>query len=83
MSWISGTILGVLAIGAIPDPQAIGLDAVFPAFYLVLLLGEVDGPRARATVAVAAAITLALMPFAPAGVPVIAAAAAALIGLRR
>ena len=83
VSWITGTILGVVAIGAIPDPQAIGLDAVFPAFYLVLLLGEVDGPRARATVAVAAAITLALMPFAPAGVPVIAAAAAALIGLRR
>jgi len=30
-----------------------------------------------------AAISLALVPFAPAGVPIIAAAGAALIGLRR
>jgi predicted branched-subunit amino acid permease len=82
-SWVAGTMLGVLATGLVPDPNAIGLDAVFPAFYLVLLLAEIDGPRARATVAVAAAVTLALMPWAPAGVPVIAAAAAALLGLRR
>ena len=32
---------------------------------------------------VAAALTLALVPFAPTGVPVIAACAAALFGLRR
>jgi predicted branched-subunit amino acid permease len=82
-SWVAGTILGVLATGLVPDPSAIGLDAVFPAFYLVLLLAEMDGPQARATVAVAAVVTLALMPWAPAGVPVIAASAAALLGLRR
>jgi predicted branched-subunit amino acid permease len=82
-SWVAGTILGVVATGLIPDPDALGLDAVFPAFYLALLLGEMDSPRARATVAVAAVITLALMPWAPAGVPVIAAAPAALLGLRR
>jgi predicted branched-subunit amino acid permease len=80
--WTSGTVIGVLATGAIPDPDAFGLDAVFPAFYLVLLFGEVDSARARLAVALAGALTLALMPFAPPGVPVLAAAAAALVGLR-
>lgn len=82
-AWVAGTAIGVLVSGTVPDPDAFGLDAIFPAFYLTLLLGELDGGRVYATVAVAAAITLALMPVAPSGVPVIAAAAAALLGLRR
>jgi branched chain amino acid efflux pump len=82
-AWVAGTAIGVLVSGAVPDPAAFGLDAIFPAFYLTLLLAELDGGRVYATVAVAAAITLALMSVAPPGVPVIAAAAAALLGLRR
>lgn len=82
-SWVAGTVIGVLVSGAVPDPGALGLDAIFPAFYLTLLLGELDGSRVYATVALAATITLALMPVAPPGVPVIAASAAALLGLRR
>ena len=82
-AWVAGTAIGVLGSGTVPDPDAFGLDAIFPAFYLTLLLGELDGGRVYATVAVAAAITLALMSVSPPGVPVIAAAAAALLGLRR
>ena len=65
------------------DPQALGLDAMFPAFFVVLLAGEA---RTRPTITAAAAgalIALALMPFTPAGIPVVAAAGAALLGLRR
>ena len=40
-------------------------------------------PPALATALVAGAITLALLPFAPAGVPIVAASLACLIGLRR
>jgi predicted branched-subunit amino acid permease len=82
-SWIAGTIIGVTASGSFEDPDQFGLDAVFPAFYVTLLLAEAKGRRALTAAAIAAALTLALMVFAPPGVPVIAASAAALIGLRR
>jgi 4-azaleucine resistance transporter AzlC len=82
-AWITGTAIGVIASGAISNPDRFGLDGIFPAFYLAFLAGEVGSRRARITVALAGVITLALMPVAPPGVPVIAAAAAALVGLRR
>ena len=82
-AWIAGTVLGVLGAGALGDPARLGLDAVFPAFYLSLLVEEARGRRAVAAAAGGAAITVALTPVAPAGLPVIAASLAALIGLRR
>jgi predicted branched-subunit amino acid permease len=67
----------------ITDPNALGLDAVFPAFFLALLVVEMQRPGARLVCAVAAVIALVLIPVAPPGVPIIAAALAALLGLRR
>src|SRR3954454_16176223 len=40
MAWVIGTLLGVLVGSPRGDPQALGLDAMFPAFFLVLLFGE-------------------------------------------
>jgi len=84
-AWVGGTALGVLAGDLIGDPGALGLDAIFPAFFLSLLLaGEVStGRRAVAAALLGGAIALALIPWAPPGVPVIAACLAALIGLGR
>jgi predicted branched-subunit amino acid permease len=56
---------------------------VYPAFFLALLLSEARHPRARAVALLGAAIALALTPFTPPGVPILAAAAAALLGLWR
>ena len=81
-AWIAGTVAGVVGGELVSDPQALGLDAIFPAFYLILLLEEARGRRAIIAAGLGALIVLALMPFAPAGVPVIAATLAALIGLR-
>ncbi|MFW3172195.1 AzlC family ABC transporter permease [Geodermatophilus sp. CPCC 206100] len=78
--WVLGTGVGV----AVPelDVRALGLDAVFPAFFLALLVAEVRD-RLRLAVALAgAALALALVPVAPPGLPVLVAAAAALAGLR-
>ncbi|MEA2481234.1 MAG: hypothetical protein QOJ07_3156 [Thermoleophilaceae bacterium] len=80
-AWISGTVAGVAGGSALAHPERFGIDAIFPAFYLALLVGEVRDRRALAAALLGGAITLALMPVAPAGLPVIAAAAAALIGL--
>jgi predicted branched-subunit amino acid permease len=82
-AWSGGTLVGVLGGDALGDPSSLGVDAIFPAFFLVLLVGEARGRGPLTAALLGAAIALALMPFAPPGVPVLAASAAALIGLRR
>jgi 4-azaleucine resistance transporter AzlC len=83
MSWIGGTAIGVFGGSALADPEKFGIDAIFPAFYLALLAEESGSRRALAVALIGAAITLSLMSFVPAGLAVIAASLAALIGLRR
>lgn len=80
--WVGGTALGTV-VGDLLDPSAIGLDAAFPALFLALLVPYLRSRRALATALAAGAITLVLLPLAPAGVPIVAASLAALIGLRR
>jgi 4-azaleucine resistance transporter AzlC len=80
--WIGGTVVGVLVGGVVGTWSGGGLDVIFPAFYLALLVEELRaGGRAVAAALIAAALALALVPFAPPGVPVIASCAAALLGL--
>jgi len=82
-AWLLGTIAGAVGADALGDPQRWGLDALFPAFYLSLLVDELrTDRRARLVAAAAAVLALALVPFTPPGVPIVAAAAAALVGLR-
>ncbi len=80
--WVVGTVIGVLAGDVIADPDALGLDALFPAFFLALLVeGELRPGRPAIVAALGALIALALIPLAPAGVPIIVASTAALLGL--
>jgi 4-azaleucine resistance transporter AzlC len=83
VGWVGGTILGALAGNVLGDPNAIGLDAVYPAFFLALLIEELGDREARVVAVLGGVIALSLVPFTPAGVPVLAASAAALLGLRR
>jgi 4-azaleucine resistance transporter AzlC len=80
--WVGGTALGTVA-GDLLDPEAIGLDAAFPALFLALLAPYLRSRRALVTAVTAGLITLVLLPIAPPGVPIVAASFAALIGLRR
>jgi predicted branched-subunit amino acid permease len=82
-AWVLGTAIGVFGGDAIGDPDALGLDAIFPAFFLGLMATELRSPRARAAAIGGGAIALLLAPLLPPGLPVLAASAAALIGLRR
>jgi predicted branched-subunit amino acid permease len=82
-AWISGTAIGVFGGSALAEPEKLGIDAIFPAFYLALLFEEGGTRQGLAVALTGGAITLALMSFVPAGLAVIAAASAALIGLRR
>ena len=82
-TWVLGTVAGVLAGPVLGDPRTLGLDAIFPAFFLALLLGELRSGRARGVAAAGALVALALVPFTPPGVPVLAASSAAFYGALR
>jgi 4-azaleucine resistance transporter AzlC len=82
--WVLGTVIGALGANKLGDPKALGLDAVFPAFFLGLLLEEaLASPTARLVALTGAAIALVLTPFLPPGLPILIASAAALLGWRR
>jgi 4-azaleucine resistance transporter AzlC len=75
--WVLGTVVGVLIGPVLGDPKTLGLDALFPAFFIALLFAEARGRRRLAAAGGGAGIALALTPVVPAGLPILAAAAAA------
>ena len=83
VGWVGGTVVGALGGNVLGDPETLGLDAIYPAFFVALLLKEAANRRARGVAAAGAIIALALVPIAPAGVPILAASIAALAGLTR
>ena len=82
-TWVTGTAVGVVAGPVLGDPGRLGLDAIFPTFFLALLIGELHSRRAKGVAAAGALIALVLVPVAPPGVPVLVASTASLIGLYR
>jgi 4-azaleucine resistance transporter AzlC len=81
--WVGGTVIGALAGDALGDPASLGLDAAFPALFLAILVPQVRSRRVLAAAVLGGTIALALVPVAPAGVPIVAAAAACLLGWGR
>ena len=84
VAWTVGTAVGVLSHVVVEDVERLGLDVVFPAFFLAVLMRELrsGGKRTIAATAIAAALAAALVPIAPPGVPVLAACGAALLALK-
>src|SRR3954470_19654005 len=81
VGWVAGTVAGALGGNVLGDARALGLDAIYPAFFLSLLVKELGDRRSRLVAGLGALVALVLVPIAPAGVPVLAASLAALIGL--
>lgn len=81
--WNLGTLAGALAGTGLGDPERYGLDAMFPAAFLALLVPQLRQPGAPAAALAGALIAVALLPVTPAGVPVLAAALGLLAALRR
>lgn len=83
VTWVLGTVVGAFGGELLGDTDRLGLDAVFPTFFLGILVAELREPRSRFVAICGAMIALALVPFTPPGVPILAASVAALLGLRR
>jgi 4-azaleucine resistance transporter AzlC len=79
--WNAGTLVGALLGGGIGDPRTFGLDAMFPAAFLALLAPQLRRPGAPVAAIAGAMVAVALVPFVPAGVPVIAALAGVVPGV--
>jgi len=83
VSWVAGTAIGALGGQVLGDPKTLGLDAAFPALFLALLVPQLRNRRTIVAAVLGGAIALALIPVAPAGIPIIAASAACLLGMGR
>ena len=81
LCWMLGTVGGVLGGSALGDPEDYGLDAMFPALFLALLVGQLTVAGRASPRCSAGLIALALTPLAPPGVPIVAAAAGAVLAL--
>lgn len=76
--WNLATLGGAVAGEALGDPRTYGLDAAVGAAFLALLWPRLRDRRNQLTAVLAVALALTLVPAAPAGVPVLAAALVAL-----
>lgn len=73
VTWNTGVLLGVLAGGATGDPDALGLDAAFPAGLIALILPSLKDRDTRLVALTGATLAVLLTPVLPAGLPVMSA----------
>jgi 4-azaleucine resistance transporter AzlC len=78
LCWPTGAVLGALIGEKIGNTGAFGLDAMFPAVILALIMPALRDRVTRRAALAGAAIALAATPFLPAGLPVLVALAALL-----
>jgi len=81
LCWNLGTLAGALLGGGLGDPRTLGLDAMFPAAFLALLAPQLRRPGAPVAAVAGAMIAVTALPFAPAGLPVVAALAGVVPGV--
>lgn len=77
--WNLGTLIGALGGQAIGDPNALGLDAAFPAGFISLAAASLRHQAGRIAAASGFAIAIIALPFTQAGVPILLAAAGAVL----
>jgi len=77
--WNIFTLLGALGAKAIGNPSAWGLDAAVPAAFIGLVWPRLVDTKTRLIAGAAIVLSLALVPFTPAGVPIITTALLAII----
>jgi predicted branched-subunit amino acid permease len=72
LGWNLGTWLGIVAGGALRDPQALGVGLVVPLSFLAVLVPLLRSRPMVAAAVAAAGVTLPLAAFLPSGVAVLA-----------
>lgn len=81
VAWVGATALGAFGGSLLGDPERLGLDAAFPAGFLLLLSPWLQRRDGRVAAIVGAAVAVGLTPWTPPGVPILAGAAGAVVAL--
>lgn len=68
LCWPGGAGLGILLGSIVPDTEALGLDAVFPAILLAMVVGAVRRPRVAVLALAGAAVAAAATPWLALGI---------------
>jgi 4-azaleucine resistance transporter AzlC len=79
--WNLGTLLGALGGNALGDPEAWGLDAAFPAGFIVLAAPHIRSRDGRVAAVAGAVIALCAVPLLPAGAPIVVSSLGAGVAL--
>lgn len=82
LGWWIGTFVGVFLGNVIGDADRYGLDALFPAALLAIIGSVLRRRDGAAAALLGGGVCLVLIPIVPAGVPIIASLAGAIIALR-
>ena len=69
--WNLGTLIGALATHVVANPKLLGLDAAPPAAFLALLAPRLRAREPLAIALAAGVVAIAVLPFVPAGVPLL------------
>jgi predicted branched-subunit amino acid permease len=80
---VSTTAIGALSHGLVGDPSRWGLDAALPALFVLLLWPRLGDREERLTATLAGGIALALIPWVPRGLGIVAAACIAFVPVER
>ena len=83
VTWTLGSVVGAIFGNGLGDTHRFGLDAIYPVFFLSLLIAELRDASSRWVAVGGGLLALALVPISPPGVPILAASAVALVGLVR
>ena len=83
LCWPAGAVLGALIGSVITDTGAFGLDAMFPAVILALIVPALRDRQLRRAAVTGAVIALAATPFLPPGLPELLALVALLSTTRK
>jgi len=78
--WNVGTFIGA-ELGTAIDPMKYGLDAAFPAAFVAILFPVLKDRVSRWAAITGAVVCLALIPFVPVGIPILAATVGVLFGI--
>ena len=77
--WNIFTLIGAVSAGLLKDPAAYGLDALVPAAFVGLVWPRLNSKRSYYLAAFAFVFALSLVPFVPAGIPIISTALLAIL----
>lgn len=81
--WTTGAVVGAVFGDRLGDTHRLGLDAIYPVFFVALLIAELRDPASRSVAVAGGLLAFALVPISPPGIPILAAGTVALFGLVR